>query len=263
MKPTYIEAKTISDAWFQALYGVLDSNLAYNQQIQKGSFENEQYRLQYPGFMAYIEYPWVDMVPVIPQGLLDDKGNAILPPTTEENNLNYFTDYIMNPELAENQTYKYATRLLLPVKEVRVTVDGKQIIGPTKGQLEWVIDMLRNTPLTNQAVIEIAEPTDIAQCYGKDGKLDPPCLRLIDFKVIPLSQHNHLTVSVYFRSWDLWAGFPVNLAGIELLKQHVANEADLINGPMYAYSAGLHVYGYQEKFARIRTMRDKLLKGGK
>ena len=62
-------------------------------------------------------------------------------------------------------------------------------------------------------------------------------------------------MSVYFRSWDLWAGFPSNLGGIELLKQFVAQECGLKNGSMYAYSAGLHIYGYQEEIARIRAMR--------
>jgi thymidylate synthase len=124
-------------------------------------------------------------------------------------------------------------------------------------QLERVIDILKETPLTNQAVIEIATPEDLDTCYGKDGKLDPPCLRLLDFKVIPLDSELVLTVSAYFRSWDLWAGFPTNLGGIELLKQLVASETGLKNGPMYAYSAGAHIYGYQEEIARLRTLRAK------
>jgi thymidylate synthase len=117
--------------------------------------------------------------------------------------------------------------------------------------------MLKETPLTNQAVIEVGAPDDIDVCYGKDGKLDPPCLRLIDFKVIPSDNDLSLTVTVYFRSWDLWAGFPTNLGGIELLKQYVASEANLKNGPMYAYSAGAHIYGYQEEIARLRTQNKK------
>jgi len=44
---------------------------------------------------------------------------------------------------------------------------------------------------------------------------------------------------------------------LELLKQHVAEETGLKNGPMYAYSAGAHIYGYQEEIARIRTFRKK------
>ena len=150
----------------------------------------------------------------------------------------------MNPELAENETYTYASRINHTMPK-----------GGT--QLDRVIDMLRQTPLTNQAVIEVATPDDLDICYGKDGKLDPPCLRLLDFKVLPAEGDLFLTVSSYFRSWDLWAGFPSNLGGIELLKQFVASEANLSNGSMYAYSAGAHIYGYQEDIARLRTLRNK------
>jgi len=80
---------------------------------------------------------------------------------------------------------------------------------------------------------------------------------LLDFKVIPVQNDLVLTVSAYFRSWDLWAGFPTNMGGIELLKQFVASEATLKNGSMYAYSAGAHIYGYQEEIARLRTLRIK------
>ena len=234
MVPFFLEAKTISDAWFQLIYNIFDK--AYSQKIQKGSFENEQYRLQYPGIAVYIEHPYYDMVPTIPPGI------GIPAPTTMEYIEDYFANYLMNPELSENETYTYANRI--------------QHVMPGGGtQLERVINILKETPLTNQAVIEIATPDDIDICYGKDGKLDPPCLRLLDFKAIPAADELVLTVSAYFRSWDLWAGFPTNLAGIELLKQFVASEASLNNGPMYAYSAGAHIYGYQEEIARLRTQR--------
>jgi thymidylate synthase len=236
MLPFCLLAKTISDAWFQLIYNIFDKT--YSQNIQKGSFENEQYRLQYPGIAVYIEHPNCDIVPVIPPGL------GIPSPTTMEYIEDYFVHYLMNPELSENETYTYASRIQHSMPE-----------GGT--QLERVIKMLRETPLTNQAVIEVGTPDDLDICYGKDGKLDPPCLRLIDFKAIPSGDDLALTVSVYFRSWDLWAGFPTNLGGIELLKQLVASEAGLKNGPMYAYSSGAHIYGYQEEIARLRTLKSK------
>jgi thymidylate synthase len=236
MLPFYLTAKTISDAWFQLIYNLFDK--AYSQKIQKGSFENEQYRLQYPGIAVSIEHPYYDMVPTIPPGL------GIPAPTTMEYIEDYFANYLMNPELADNETYTYASRI--------------QHSMPKGGtQLDRIIDMLRETPLTNQAVIEIGTPDDLDVCYGKDGKLDPPCLRLLDFKVIPFQNDLVLTVSAYFRSWDLWAGFPTNMGGIELLKQFVASEANLRNGSMYAYSAGAHIYGYQEEIVRLRTLRNK------
>ena len=164
MLPFCLSAKTISDAWFQLIYNLFDKT--YSQKIQKGSFENEQYRLQYPGIAVFIEHPYYDMVPAIPPGL------GIPSPTTMEYIEDYFAHYLMNPELAENETYTYASRI--------------QHSMPKGGtQLERVVDMLRETPLTNQAVIEIATPEDLDVCYGKDGKIDPPCLRILDFKVIP------------------------------------------------------------------------------
>lgn len=231
MKPISVDAKTISDAWFQLLWGMFDNS--YTQPVQRGSFEGEQYRLQYPGASVYIEYPWMDMVPAIPTAL------GIPAPTTREYIEDYFANYLMDPGLSENETYRYATR-----------IHSEMPKGDT--QLGRVIEMLRRTPFTNHAVIEVATPDDLDVCFGKDGKCDPPCLRLIDFKVLP---PDILTVSVYFRSWDLWAGFPSNLGGIELLKQYVAAEANLSWGPMYAYSGGLHIYKYQEEVARIRTAK--------
>jgi thymidylate synthase len=234
--PFFLKAKTISDAWFQLIYNIFDNS--YTQQIQKGSFEKEQYRLQYPGMGVYIEHPAEDMVPVIPPAL------GIPSPTTMEYIEDYFANYLMDPGLSENETYKYASRIHYPMPR-----------GGT--QLERAIAMLKETPLTNQAVVEIGTPEDYDVCFGKDGNLDPPCLRLLDFKVITEGEDHFLTITCYFRSWDLWAGFPSNLGGLELLKQYVAGEAGLKNGPMYAYSAGGHIYGYQEELARIRTLKPK------
>ncbi len=236
MLPFCLHAKTISDAWFQLIYNIFDRS--YTQKIQKGSFEKEQYRLQYPAIAVFIEHPSEDMVPVIPPAL------GIPSPTTMEYIEDYFAAYLMDPELSENETYKYASRIQHPMPK-----------GGT--QLDRVIEMLKNTPLTNQAIVEIGSPDDHDVCIGNDGKLDPPCLRLLDFKAIPQGDELVLSISCYFRSWDLWAGFPTNLGGLELLKRYVADEAGLKSGPLYAYSAGAHIYGYQEDIARIRTLRPK------
>lgn len=229
-----IQAKTISDAWFQAIYNIFGNS--YRQPIQKGSFEGEQFRLQYPSLSVNIERPWEDIVPVIPAGL------CIPSPTTMEYIEDYFANYLMNGQLAENETYTYGSRINHPMPK-----------GGT--QLERVISMLKKTPFTNQACIEIGSPDDLDVCIGNDGKVDPPCLRLLDFKVIPDGNIKRLTVSVYFRSWDLWAGFPTNLGGIEMLKSYIADECGLENGEMFAYSSGAHIYGYQEEIVRIRTYK--------
>jgi thymidylate synthase len=47
------------------------------------------------------------------------------------------------------------------------------------------------------------------------------------------------------------------MGGIQLLKKYVAGETGLKDGPMFAYSAGAHIYGYQEEIARLRTLKPK------
>jgi len=234
LQPLIIYAKTISDAWFQTIYNILDRS--YIQSIQKGSFEKVEVRYQLPSLTVFIERPWEDMVPEIPPHL------GIPSPTNMEYIEEYFLEYLMNPKLAPNEIYRYSSRIHWPMPK-----------GGT--QLDRVIQMLKETPLTNQAVLEIGTPEDHDICYSKEGTLDPPCLRIIDFKVIPLNNKLVLSVSVYFRSWDLWAGFPTNLGGIELLKQYVAEEVGLENGPLYAYSAGAHIYGYQLELVKARIFR--------
>jgi thymidylate synthase len=77
---------------------------------------------------------------------------------------------------------------------------------------------------------------------------DPPCLRGIDTRI----QDNQLHFFCYFRSWDLFAGFPSNLAGIQLVKEYMASEIGVEDGEMVVASKGLHLYDYAWKLADIR-----------
>ena len=104
---------------------------------------------------------------------------------------------------------------------------------------------------TNQATMEIAMPPDILLA-------DSPCCRLIDCRV----RSGKLHFFIYFRSWDLFSGFPANLGGMELLKQYLVNQIrdypnhknpktklpNLENGEIFAISKGLHTY---DKYAEI------------
>jgi thymidylate synthase len=76
---------------------------------------------------------------------------------------------------------------------------------------------------------------------------DPPCLRGIDTRI----RDNKLHFFAYFRSWDLWAGFPSNLAAIQLLKEYMAGEIGVDDGELIASSKGMHLYEYAWELARI------------
>jgi thymidylate synthase len=75
---------------------------------------------------------------------------------------------------------------------------------------------------------------------------DPPCLRAVDTRILD----GRLCFVVYFRSWDLWAGFPSNLAAIQLLKEYMASEIGVADGELVAMSKGLHLYEYCWELAK-------------
>ena len=100
-------------------------------------------------------------------------------------------------------------------------------------------------------VLQVAQPTDMML-------QDPPCLRQIDTRI----QDGKLHFYPYFRSWDLWGGFPANLGGIQLLKEYVAEEIGVEDGEIIASSKGLHLYDYNFDHAKCLRMRDDIkLKG--
>jgi len=94
--------------------------------------------------------------------------------------------------------------------------------------------------------MEIGMPNDC-------GTKDPPCLRLIDCRI----RYDKLHFFVYFRSWDLWNGFPPNLAAIQLLKEYMAAEIGVDDGEIVATSKGLHLYDHAWDLAAMRTYRTK------
>jgi thymidylate synthase len=203
----FIEAKTISEAWFYALYNI-DSPEVYKQIITKGSFEHESFRLQYPQLAISIDYPLMDMIPTVPEGTSS--------PSSIDYVKNYFTDYILEGKKPEkNEEYTYASRM------------GDQLF-------KAMAILEAHGGGSNHAVIEIGIPGDL-------DLDDPSCMRVIDLKVV----NDSLCLGVYFRSNDLWAGFPVNLGGLAKLQEMIAEYIGKEVGKMYYHSCGAHIYEYQ------------------
>ncbi len=235
-EPIHIKATTIPDAWFQCLYQILEHGFRYV--IQQGSFVG-QTRCELDWIELTIRQPYeVDtektynpMIPDIPESM-----KSIPAPLTLEE-FHRYIPYIMTNSLADNEQYTYGERIW-----GRRTYD-EDLGGYIKlDQIALLLLLLDETPNTNQAIIQIAQPSDI--------KLkDPPCLRHIDIRV----KDGYLIFYPYFRSWDLWAGLPANLAAIAVLQQYMAESLQLRVGPMQATSKGLHLYGYAESLAKIRT----------
>lgn len=209
-----IQANTINFAWYSLLRKL---DLAKNTgTIQKGSYEKDDYRLQFDSVAIEITTPYFDMIPIMAV------GNESFAPTDLDYVKDYFYNYLMGSEVKENEVYTYGSRINLSINKV--------------------IEMLIDCPVNNQMVMDISKPEDI-------NLNDPPCLRLIDIKVV----NNTIEMHVYFRSWELWAGLPTNLGGLELLRQYLSIVSGLneTKGKLYAYSSGLHIYGANIKVASI------------
>ncbi|RLA94268.1 MAG: thymidylate synthase [Deltaproteobacteria bacterium] len=224
MKPVVIEAITLDDAWHQAVYNLFEYGQKYR--IDSGSYAGSE-RIEFDFVVIRIKSPGEEpRLPKIPEQV------NIPPPVSEEYVVNYFNDYILGSKKAEGEDYTYGERL--------TKVEKKD--GGFFSQIEEAIRRYKEEGFgTNQIILQIGQPSDLLLA-------DPPCLRHIDTKI----QNNTLHFFPYFRSWDLWGGFPANLAALQLLKEYMAAEIGVNDGEIIATSKGLHIYKHVEELAKLR-----------
>lgn len=207
-----ITATSLDDAWYQAIRECYFNGIEYT--IDRGSFEKTK-RKQLEAVAIEIKCPWVrPLVPMMPEG-------SGLPAPCDMDFVEGYLAYLMEDDVKENEIYTYGTS--------------------SKKQIPEVINMLKNTPHTNQACMTIGSPESIRL-------KDPECLRVISFKVIGRT----LNMTVYYRSWDAYCGLSANLAGLQLFKEYIAQETNLKDGKMFAFSDGLHLYDYHYELVKQR-----------
>ena len=235
LTPVYIDAFDLDDAWFQCLYQILDKGYIYT--IDRGSYQGQK-RLEFDFVTIRVKKPSRQIIPLIPEGMS-------IPPPTDMNYINSYLSYLLTGQKTNTEDYTYGERLVDP--KVRVKSKGSselcEEIPLNCNQIEEVINMYKTQGHgTNQAVMEIGMPNDIKLT-------DPPCLRLIDTRI----RYGKLHFILYFRSWDLWGGFPSNCGGLQLVKNYMAEEIGVEDGEIIAVSKGLHLYDYSWELAKIRT----------
>ncbi len=184
----------------------------YDYKIHRGSYAGQR-RKQLDLVVVSIKFPGTrPLIPDVPQG--------VPAPTTMEYIDNYLP-YLMTAHKAEGEQYTYVQYL--------------------EKQIAEVIKMYKEDGYnTNQAFMTVGDPQSIYLT-------DPPCLRSIDTRI----KDDKLDFYVYFRSWDLWAGFPSNLAAIQLLKEYMASEIGVGDGELVAMSKGMHLYEYTWELAKL------------
>jgi len=211
----FIDGTTLDDAWHQTLYTLLHRGRRYT--VEWGSYAGTG-RLEFDFAVIRVRRPWDEpKIPVFPE----HKGD-IPPPTTEEYVSEYFVTYIMGEGKKPGEDYTYGERL--------------------RSQIDRAIWMYRKRGFSsNQVILQVAQPSDL-------HLNDPPCLRHIDTRIRDGTLHFY----PYFRSWDLWGGFPANMAALQLLKEYMSREIGVGDGEIVATSKGLHIYQHVEELARRR-----------
>ena len=199
-----IIGNTIEDVWRDAMWCCVRNG--YDYRIEKGSYEG-QIRRQLDNVMIKILNPGTRPLAV------RTPENLPFSVVTEDYIEEYFMEKILSDKKSKNEDYTY----------------GQYIVE----QIDKVIGILLNYKNTNHAVIEIGNGNSI-------DFDDPPCLKLIDFKVV----NNKLNMHLYFRSWSVVEGLPVNLGGLQLLKEYILTYLGIDDGEIIAYSSGLHIYDH-------------------
>jgi thymidylate synthase len=184
----------------------------HEYKIDRGSYSGQR-RKELDFVVVKVQYPNSrPLIPDVPQGL---------PAPSTMEYVESYLPYLMTAHKAEKEQYTYGQYL--------------------EKQISKVIRMYKeNGHNTNQAFMTVGDAQSIYLS-------DPPCLRAIDTRI----RDNKLHFVVYFRSWDLWAGFPSNLAAIQLLKEYMSSEIGVDDGEIIAMSKGLHLYEYVWDLARI------------
>lgn len=179
--------------------------------IERGSYSGQR-RKELDLIVVKIANPGTrPLTPDVPPG--------VPAPTTMEYIENYLP-YLMTAHRAEGEQYTYGQYL--------------------EKQIAEVIRMYREEGYnTNQAYMAVGDAQSIFLS-------DPPCLRGIDTRV----RYGKLHFIAYFRSWDLWAGFPSNLAAMQLLKEYMSQEIGVEDGELIAVTKGMHLYEYSWELAR-------------
>ena len=186
-------------------------DIGVEYEITRGSFAGQK-RKELGLVICQIKNPGTrPLIPDVPPG--------VPPPSTMEYVESYLP-YLMTSQRAEGEQYTYGQYLEKQIPEV----------------IKMYKEQGHNT---NQAYMTVGDGESIFQS-------DPPCLRGIDTRI----KDGKLNFIVYFRSWDLWAGFPSNLAGIQLLKEYMSSEIGVEDGELIGISKGLHVYEYAWDLAK-------------
>jgi thymidylate synthase len=226
LKYVKITAWDCPDAWFKVLNEIWENgdifHVRYGSEISETKKLNVSVEIQHPETRPLVhEKAPCDMKYVQQYALV------------------YLWSGVKTPE----ETYTYGSRLREPIDQVKEAI--KRFI---------------EEPFDRQVTLLIRRPEDILkELEGR--KHEPPCWTISDLEILKEKEGLRMHSTIYFRSWDAYAGFPANIAGIQIFNEAFVNELNekgietygddwkiVSTGKMICHSKNLHIYERQYKF---------------
>jgi len=260
--PVMVHARDLDDCWFMLLDYLFRFGREYK--IDEGSYAGQK-RLTFDHVSGFIDHPHArPLAPNVPE------NSPLPPPTTDDEIENYFANYIMNSELAENEEYTYGTWIVggkyqLPKAEIfideskdegAIWEDAPYVKVPN--QIQWIIDHFKQKGYGNEhCYLTIGYPeSNFAYDVPYSNEMErrtSPCLRGLDFRII----NNCLLTHVVYRSWDLVGGWPTNMGGFALLNEFVAENLEGVEpGPLSFSCKSLHSYDHMYDYVKARLGKE-------
>lgn len=207
----HIQARDLGEAWWLLIREIFKRGRSYT--IDRGSHQGGT-RLEFEFVTVQVAYPGTrPLVPQVPDGA---------PAPTNQDYIDEYMSYWMTDDPPkENEQYTYGQDIYPQYAEaVRIyKEDGYN---------------------TNQVTMSVGSRESIKLEHSQ-------CLRLIDTRIMD----GRLVFFVTFRSWDLYGGFPSNMAALQLIKESMASEIGVADGELIGISKGLHLYGHSLEMAKL------------
>ena len=212
--PVNLKCTNLEDAWVRSMYHAISIGRPYL--VTEGSRAG-QHRLTMD--VAHININHPELRPLYPTG---KPGQVV--PIDEKAITQYFENYVYSDSPPKPDEHYNYSEYIYPL--ANAIMDYYRKFGPGNAHCS----------------IRVGSPNcflDYFEAYKDEtSRKTTPCLLTIDTRIID----NHLCFYVYYRSWDLFSGFPLNMAGFQLLKETMSGYIGVENGPTVAVCKDLHLY---------------------
>lgn len=210
-----IKAFDLDEAWWACLRACWEHGRVYR--VDKGSFEGHE-RKGLPISLIVTNPSQGPLIPIV------QKAVEVPPPTDIESVNNYLSCLVDPTPPSERADYHYGEHLA--------------------SQIPLVIHFYRKWYEetggygTNRLTMMLGNEHTLKEYFKNDAHT--PCLRMVDTDIVD----GRLNFHAVFRSWDGFGGMPVNLGGLQLLKQVMAGEMGVKDGMLCAYTKDWHLYDH-------------------